>query len=283
VVPIEVLGRPIDEAALGRPASHDPFPAAAKRGGRLLVVARHDREKSLDRLIRIFDEHVAAKAPEATLTLLGDGALHEGLKDQAARSRSCQRIFLPGEVAFGELVDWYRNADLFVYTSLSETFGNVVNEALYCGLPVVAFDDRMGVASQVRDGENGRLIAPGTATAEADWGRSCLDLLGDRTLRATLGARGAALAAERGQLDTVLARLELLMEIARQHCLDTVVTPLATLSRAEQERSLRSSLRWWRFWNSLFISLSYAANLDRLPHRLALAIARRSPDRRRHR
>jgi glycosyltransferase involved in cell wall biosynthesis len=242
------------------------------------VVARHDREKSLDRLIRLFDEHVAAKAPDATLTLLGDGALHGRLKDQASRSRSRQRIFLPGEVAFGALADWYRNADVFVYTSLSETFGNVVNEALYCGLPVVAFDDRMGVASQVQDGANGRLIAPGTATAEADWGRSCLDLLGDPARRATLGQRAAALAAERGRLDTVLERLELLMERARQHCRATVVAPLAALSQAEQERSLRSSLRWWCLWNSLFISLSYSANLDRLPGRLAQAVAHRSSD-----
>lgn len=269
VVPIEVLGRPIDESILGRPACHDPFPAGAKRGGRLLVVARHEREKSLDRLIRIFDEHVATKARGATLTLLGDGAMHERLKGQAARSRSSPRIFLPGEVPFGELVDWYRNADLFVYTSLSETFGNVVNEALYCGLPVVAFDDRMGVAYQVHDGQNGRLIDPVTASAEADWGRSCLEILGDPTLRATLGASAAALAAEGARLDTVLERLELLMETALQHCREAVKTPLSELSQAQQERSLRSSLRWWRFWNSLFIAVSYAANPDRLPHVLA--------------
>ena len=215
--------------------------------------------------------------------MVGDGAMHEGLKDQAARSRSSQRIFLPGAVAFGELVDWYRNADLFVYTSVSETFGNVVNEALYCGLPVVAFDDRMGVAYQVRDGQNGRLIDPGAETAEAHWGRACLEILGDPMLRATLGAGGAALAAERAQLDTVLERLELLMETALQHCHDTVATPLSMLPQAQQDRSLRSSLRWWWFWNSLFISVSYAVSLDRLPGRLAQAVTRTGPDQRHHR
>ena len=225
-------------------------------------------------MIRIFDEHIAPKAPEATLTLLGDGAMHDRLRDQAARSMSSARIFLRGEIAFDALVDWYRNADLFVYTSLSETFGNVVNEALYCGLPVVAFDDRMGVAYQVRDGLNGRLIDPRAATAEIEWGRSCLEILGDPTLRARLGAAGAATAAERAELSTVMERLEQLMETALQHCRDTVLTPLSTLSQAQQERSLRSSLRSWSFWNTLFLGVSYSANPGRLPHRLALAMAR---------
>ena len=40
---------------------------------------------------------------------------------------------------------WYRHADVFVYTSLSETYGQVVSEALWCGLPVVAFVDDKGV------------------------------------------------------------------------------------------------------------------------------------------
>ncbi len=264
-VPIEVLERPIYGPAFDRPAGRDPFPATASQGARLLVVCRHDREKSLDQLIRIFDERVAAQAPQATLTLLGTGAAHDELKAQAARSRSAHRIFLPGEVEFDELVDWYRNADLFGYTSVSETFGNVVNEAMYCGLPVVAFDDGMGVAHLVKDGWSGRLVDPASRSAEADWGQACLALLADSQLRRTYGARGAAAAAERSRLEHVLERLEVLMERARQHCRATVVPPLSALPPARQERSLRSCLRWWRFWNSLFIGVSYAANLDRLP------------------
>ncbi|MBW1907535.1 MAG: glycosyltransferase, partial [Deltaproteobacteria bacterium] len=42
----------------------------------------------------------------------------------------------------------------------SETYGQVVSEALWCGLPVVAMDDGMGVAGQVTDGEDGFLVDP---------------------------------------------------------------------------------------------------------------------------
>ena len=134
----------------------------------------------------------------------------------------------------------------------------------------------MGAAYQVRDGLNGRLIDPGPSDqAEIEWGPlAALEILGDPTLRARLGAAGAATAAERAELSTVMERLEQLMETALQHCRDTVLTPLSTLSQAQQERSLRSSLRSWSFWNALFLGVSYSANPGRLPHRLALAMAR---------
>ena len=55
-----------------------------------------------------------------------------------------------------ELAAHYASGDLFVFPSLSETFGNVVLEALASGLGVVAFD-QAAAAQHIRHGHNGAL------------------------------------------------------------------------------------------------------------------------------
>ena len=63
-----------------------------------------------------------------------------------------------------DLADHYAAADLFAFSSLTETFGNVVLEAMASGLPVVALRAG-GVGDTVRSGETGLLIEPEAPTA----------------------------------------------------------------------------------------------------------------------
>jgi hypothetical protein len=111
------------------------------------------------------------------------------------------RVFFPGEVAFTRMPDFYAHADLLVHTSLSETYGNVLGEALWCGTPTVAFADGMGTSAQIEDGVNGILVSPGNgfgdAQADAAFGRAVLDLLADPHARAALGQAAARVARER--------------------------------------------------------------------------------------
>jgi len=57
----------------------------------------------------------------------------------------------------GELAAWYASADLFLFPSVTETFGNVTVEALASGLPVLAFDTA-AAADWVRHDGNGWLV-----------------------------------------------------------------------------------------------------------------------------
>ncbi|MEM1414764.1 MAG: glycosyltransferase [Myxococcota bacterium] len=169
-VPAHVIPRAIDPSHFDRPVTRDPFEALghAPRGGRLLCVCRHVREKNLHRLLEVVATKVFPKSPDATLTLVGDGAERDELAAMAERLGVAERVFFPGEQSRDTLVDWYGSADLFLYMSLSETYGQVVTEALWNRLPAIALDDGMGVRDQIAPGHDGELVHPGGTKAEKD-------------------------------------------------------------------------------------------------------------------
>ena len=175
-VPLHIIPRPVDVLNFDQPLKADPYRLDFKKGSRLVVACRHAGEKSLDQLLEIFAEEILPKRSEASLTLIGDGPVHKPLKKLAKRLGIAHRCEFVGELPQKELPNWYHHADVFVYTSMSETFGQVISETLWMGTPVVGFDDGMGVAYQVQDGVNGRLIKAGDCAA---FGAAVVDLIDD--------------------------------------------------------------------------------------------------------
>jgi glycosyltransferase involved in cell wall biosynthesis len=167
-VPIHVIPRTVDPRVADSDAGPDPFSPRAKRGFRLLVLCRLVREKGVARIIDMFARHIAPQVPEATLTLVGDGADHDAFKARAERLGVGAKTFFPGEFPVDQVRTWYHHADVFMYASLSETYGQVVSEAMWAGLPVVAFDDDAGVAQQIEHGRDGLLLPPGPDEAECN-------------------------------------------------------------------------------------------------------------------
>jgi 1,2-diacylglycerol 3-alpha-glucosyltransferase len=219
-VPIHVIPRAVAPHIFDIPAGADPFPAATPRGGRLLVVCRHSREKNVERLLRLFARHVAPRVPQATLTLVGDGPDHDDFRALARELGIDGRAHFVGEVPLTEVPRWYRHADVFVYTSLSETYGQVVSEALWCGLPAIGFDDGMGVAQQIRDGRDGFLVPPGPDESVADelFGARAVRLLEDADERRAMSEEAARHTRERADPERSLARYYAAFEAAREHC-----------------------------------------------------------------
>lgn len=258
-VPIEAIGRPINPATFDKQPGEDPFPANFKVGKRLVVVCRHDREKRLDHLIEIFTEELAPADPEVTLTLVGDGFEHPNLKRLAAKSRFGNRIHLPGEARHERLVDWYAHADVFVYTSVSETFGNVVNEALWCGLPVVALNDRMGVAHQVLSNLNGFLVEPDRADTNRKFANHIIDLISNRPFRRQIGENAATHARRTSHPDVTLSRYEAFYDRALQRVADEITEPLAQQSKARQSAAFVSHMSRWAYYSSMFMAISKVA------------------------
>ena len=181
------------------------------------MVCRHAREKEVDRVIRIFAKYVYPKVEGATLTLVGDGPEHEALQELAKELGVDHRLFFVGEQGLRQMPAWYRHADLFVYASLSETYGQVVSEALWCGLPVVAMDDGMGVAGQVTDGVDGFLVDPQAVAADSEFGHYVELLLTKAALRKQMSEGAVANAKDRSDPDACVQRYLEVFEVARDH------------------------------------------------------------------
>ncbi len=224
-VPIHVIPRTVQPEMFDRPLGADPYVHLQGRphGARLLCAGRHTREKAQDRMIRIFARHVARTDAACTLTMLGIGPETTYFKRVAEEEGVADRVFFPGEASFSQMADYYAYADLFVHASLSETFGNVMSEALWCGTPTVAFADGMGTSAQIKDGVNGVLLSPGTDGAthqdEANraFGRAVLELIADPQERARLGKAASRIARERSSPLAVKARMADAFRAAQDH------------------------------------------------------------------
>src|SRR6266545_2324390 len=102
-----------------------------------LYVGRLDREKSVERVIDAFGL-IAGAVSGARLLLVGQGSHEAALKRVAAASPARSAIDFLGSVVREELPPYYRAADLFLFSSETETQGLVLAEAHACALPAVA-------------------------------------------------------------------------------------------------------------------------------------------------
>jgi glycosyltransferase involved in cell wall biosynthesis len=115
----------------------------------------------------------------------------------------CPGAHFAGQRGGEDLARCYASADLFLFPSVTETYGNVVNEALASGLAVVAFDCA-GAAQTIRTGESGWLVPQGDAHAFLS---AACGVAGDRERMRALGlkARQVALGLD---WEAIIDRLE---------------------------------------------------------------------------
>ncbi|MBD8492428.1 glycosyltransferase family 1 protein [Pseudomonas syringae] len=135
----------------------------------LLYVGRLAPEKNLQLLRRSF-EALKENYPQHGLKLIvvGDGPQRATLQAQLPEAIFC------GMQRAQVLAMHYASGDLFLFPSLTETFGNVVLEALASGLAVVAYDEA-AAGQHIRHGHNGALAMPGDEEAFIDAARWLLE------------------------------------------------------------------------------------------------------------
>ena len=258
--PIHVIPRAVQPEIFDKALGADPYTHLENagdhvwRGARLLCAGRHTREKSQDRIIRIFARYIAPIDKEATLTMLGDGPDSEFYKRVAREEGVGDRVFFAGEVPFTKMPDYYAYSDVFVHGSLSETYGNVLGEALWCGTPTVAFADGMGVTAQIKDRVNGVLLSPGKGgetedDADAAFGRAVLDLLGDPMERARIGKGASKLCRERNSPLAVQGRIADAFRHAQEHAAACGLRPAIDGPRILQWLTTLKHFRTWSTGN----------------------------------
>lgn len=157
---LHVVGRGVDTALFNPARRSEALRQSWQAGPQTLVLlsaGRLAKEKNLDVTL---DSFLALKAQghDVRLVLAGDGPYRSALQ-----ARCPEAIFM-GMCSHAQLAEMYASADLFVFPSLTETFGNVTLEALASGTPVMAFDCA-AAAEHVAHARNGWLV-PGAQAAD---------------------------------------------------------------------------------------------------------------------
>jgi glycosyltransferase involved in cell wall biosynthesis len=146
----------------------------------LLSVGRLAVEKNLELLLRSY-EAAQAKVPNSKLVIVGDGPL------RAALEKQCPKAIFVGTKRGIDLAQHYASADIFVFPSLTETFGNVTIEAMASSLAVVAYR-HAAAGDLIHTGVNGITVEPGDEQAFIE---AVVDTTMNRPLLNGLGLAGA--------------------------------------------------------------------------------------------
>jgi glycosyltransferase involved in cell wall biosynthesis len=174
---VQVIG---NAAAIGVPNGRESLEIREHLWGpgiskHILAVGRLSPEKDHQNLIRAFA--LITKVTNSKLVILGEGPLRMELLKLIEELGLQGRVSLPGFKL--DPYPWYRSADLFVLSSYREGFGNVIVEALECGVPVVSTDCPSGPAEILNGGLYGKLVPLHDTAALASAMIQSLDLVHD--------------------------------------------------------------------------------------------------------
>ncbi len=114
-----------------------------RNGVTAIYVGRVSTEKNLHKLVGMFYD-----TNDVKLMVVGDGPYKSEMQEKLPQAEFAG--FLRGQA----LSAAYASADFFVFPSVTDTFGNVVLEAMSSGLPVIV-TDKLGPKEIVREGETG--------------------------------------------------------------------------------------------------------------------------------
>jgi glycosyltransferase involved in cell wall biosynthesis len=191
---LRVVGRGVNSATFS-PARRDPALRAQWRAGNdtpvALCVSRFAPEKNFPLVLEAFRAMHSVR-PDMRLVLVGDGPMADALRREI--EGVMRGVVIAGRLVNGALSAHYASADIFLFPSLTETFGNVTMEAMASGLAVVAYDyaaarqhivhGRSGLLAEVNDraGFIGHAVALardlGRARALGGHARSAAESLG---------------------------------------------------------------------------------------------------------
>jgi len=168
---LEILGRGVD-TRLFSPSKRSQA-LRSEWGARpatpvAMVVGRVAAEKNLELAMRAF-EKMSERVPDLKCVIVGDGPLRASLE------KKYPWVIFAGMRQGEDLATHYASADVLLFPSETETFGNVVLEGMASGLVTVTYDYAAS-AAHVRQGENGLKAPLGDEEGFLDQSTSFLDL-----------------------------------------------------------------------------------------------------------
>ncbi len=154
----------------------------------LVYVGRVSREKNLDVMLSAFLEDAALKE-RASLAILGDGPYLAELKERYHHPSVVFCGFIKGRA----LSTAYASADVFVFPSTTDTYGNSVLEAQAAGLPAIVSDE--GGPKDIIAPDQTGIVLPGHDKTR--WAEAMRSLAFDRDLRLSMASAARVRASSR--------------------------------------------------------------------------------------
>jgi glycosyltransferase involved in cell wall biosynthesis len=177
------LEKHISVRVIGNPVREIPKDPGVIKENIILTVGRLIPSKNHDKLIESF---LRINKSGWKLVIAGGDALNmtlmKNLTNLVSKLGAEKKIVLTGNIS--NVDHFYMKSKIFVLTSESEGFPNVIGEAMSAGLPVVAFDCVAGPSEMITDGKDGFLIPV------SDYGsleQKLVKLIDDSALRDRIG------------------------------------------------------------------------------------------------
>lgn len=124
----------------------------------IISIGRFSKEKDFVTLLKVFKE-VKKSNSTIKLYLIGDGEEKEYIKHFIKINNLENSVILPGFLDQTEIEKYMLNSKIYVMTSITESFGLVLIEAMSYGLPCVAFDSASGARELIENDKNGYLVS----------------------------------------------------------------------------------------------------------------------------
>lgn len=202
--PITVIGNGVDTDHFRpqpRRAIRERFPQIAEETCILLTVGRNVRKKFLGLAVEAL-KLLRARGHDVCLVHVGKTGSGGNLREKAVQLGVSDRFHELGETSYFDMPAVYASADIFVFPSKMETFGNVTLEAMASGLPCVEFDYGAN-HDKINEGETGFIVPWGDVPALAD----CIGrLVADEAERQRMGIAARRATEERFGWPAVVER-----------------------------------------------------------------------------
>ena len=204
-VPVHVLPTGIDVENFQRPMKfsirqHHSIPQNHKI---ILYAGRIAKEKNLDFLLGAF-ALLHSELKNTTFIMVGNGPEMHEILHRASRMGISDHVIMTGYIPRENLVEYYRQADVFAFSSVTETQGLVVLEALASGLPVVAIA-KEGIKDVLKNDVGCTLL---NEVEMIPFVNALLKILRDPILTESMSADGVKYVTDHWSMNTMARRLD---------------------------------------------------------------------------
>jgi glycosyltransferase involved in cell wall biosynthesis len=128
-----------------------------------ITIGRLTDEKNTKDILYAFSR---LKYKNIKLQIIGDGPNRNILENLSIELKIKEQVEFIGQT--NDIYKYLRSADVFVFTSLTEGFPNVILEAMLSGLPIISYQFKAGITSILDNGKYGFLVTNGNIKKFAD-------------------------------------------------------------------------------------------------------------------